>query len=162
MVKQLHLLLILFGSLATLSIPLLQAQNAATENSILGKWINEDQTTVVEFYKEGNTVSGRIVWLKNNNQAIDEKNNNPKLQNRPLRGINLVASALYNGTNQTWEKGVIYDYQNGLNYNCQMWLTNATTPAELHIKTYGYLSLFGTTTVWYRPPQNHPIYKGSH
>ena len=160
MAKLVHLIIFLCCSLTIFfAIPSI-AQSVATENVILGKWIDKEQSTVLEFYKEGNTVSGRIVWLNNDKPATDLHNDNPQLQNRPLRGINMVASALYNGSSQIWEKGTIYDYQNGTTYNCQMWLANPNPP-ELHIKMYGYLPIFGTTSVWYRPSKNHPIYKGS-
>lgn len=136
-----------------------QPSTAQNAQQILGKWINEDNSLVLEFYQKGDSYFARIAWLQNNNDRLDSNNGNEKLKTRRLRGSDMVVNALFDSERQEWNDGKLYDFEQGTTYNCQIWV-DAKQPNVLYIKGYGYFSVWGITTAWTRPTQSHAVYKG--
>ena len=156
--KSVHLFLAILFMFAqsTFATQPTAAQNA---QQILGKWINEDNSLVLEFYQKGESYFARIAWLQNNNDQLDSNNSNEKLKTRRLRGSDMVVNALFDPEKQQCNDGKLYDFERGTTYNCQIWL-DAKQPDQLFIKGYGYFSVLGSTTTWKRPTQTHAVYKG--
>lgn len=107
-------------------------------DAIIGKWKSEDQKTIVEIFKTGNTFSGKIVWQANPNDAkgnprTDIENPDPAKRSRPLMGLTVV----YNLTFEEgfWQDGEIYNSQNGETYDVEIWLEGNNT-LKLKISWY--------------------------
>ena len=120
---------------------------AQSENAILGVWYNTEKTAKVEILKKGSAFIGKIVWLKDPNPggkpAVDKDNPDPKLQYRPLMGLNLLEGLKFDSG--IWEDGTIYDPKTGKTYSCQVKLKSKDV---LEVKGYIGFSLIGRTVEW--------------
>lgn len=120
------------------------------QEEILGKWQDEEGTTIIEIYEENGLYNGRIVWLLDSldiqgNKILDVYNDNTSLRSRKLIGIDLIYGFQY--YDGYWRKGKIYDYHSGRTYNGRIVVKD-----ELRLSGYyGVLSFLGRTTKWSRP-----------
>lgn len=146
---QLYFYLVFFSTFYSIALP--------AQDRILGKWTNESKDIVLEIYKEGNTFFGKIAWLKDEvvTQA-ESRTNRPQSAKRILCGLDILANMSYKEEN-LWENGQLYDFRTNRTQNCQLWL-DKDDPNLLYIKTYNLIALLGTTTVWQRPANTHPVY----
>jgi uncharacterized protein (DUF2147 family) len=120
-------------------------------DSVLGTWFNGSKESKIEIFKCNDRYCGRIVWLKEPNNAeglpkIDKNNPDTKLQNRPVLGMVLMRDFIYGGDN-VWDKGEIYDPKSGKTYSCKMALVN---PNRLDVRGFLGISLIGRTDTWTR------------
>jgi len=137
-------------SLVALSLP--------AANAVAGKWKTDGGKSLVEITAtpEG-VLSGRIVWLREplyldpkqgpvGSTKVDRHNPDPALRSKPLLGLRILDG--FTATAEgVWEKGTIYDPENGKTYKCRMKLTG---PDRLEVRGYIGISLIGRTTVWTR------------
>jgi uncharacterized protein (DUF2147 family) len=117
----------------------------------LGVWLTGSKKGHVQIYKQGDNYFGKIIWLKEPNDAtgkakLDSKNSDAKLQSRPIIGMINLSGFKYEGEN-VWESGKIYDPENGKLYSAKMTLNNAN---QLSVRGYIGISLIGRTDVWTR------------
>jgi uncharacterized protein (DUF2147 family) len=129
----------------------LHAQNA---DAILGKWMDENQETIIEIYKPANQnfYNGRVVWVKDSLGSFGEGlrdvlNDNTELRSRKVLGTNMLEGFVWDDTD-TWRKGEIYYYQTGNDYNGKIYLNE-----EGQLKLKGYYSVLfflGRTKTWNR------------
>lgn len=129
----------------------------AQDNRILGKWVNNEQSMVIEVYREGSSYSGKIAWLQQGNSTADANNSSTELQTRQVQGIKMLTNFMYSSTAHAWENGTLYDYRNGRSYSCQMWFEGDNADV-LYIRSYVGLPFLGTTTQWQHPTATHPVY----
>lgn len=87
-----------------------------TENAILGKWMADDKSVMVEIYKLGTEFHAKVLWFDERlgsgppmNERRDVKNPNPALRNRKLIGMEVLSGLKYNPRNKCWEHGKIYE-----------------------------------------------------
>lgn len=128
----------------------------AGPDDVLGVWKSEGEKSHVEIYKCGGAYCGRIVWLKEpvcdgsdgpaGAAKTDRNNPDPARKGRPIIGLQIMEGFTAAGGNR-WEKGTIYDPENGRTYNCRMKLAS---PERLEVRGYIGISLVGRTTVWTR------------
>jgi uncharacterized protein (DUF2147 family) len=145
--------LILFVCLVTIMLlPLAAfAQKAAPGDAILGKWFNAEKDAKIEIYKSDGKYFGKIVWLKFPNDEkgkpkTDIENPDPKLQNRPKMGLVILTGLNYKSDN-SYEKGRIYDPKSGKTYSCQ---TEIIDKGKMKLRGYIGVSLIGRTSEWVR------------
>jgi uncharacterized protein (DUF2147 family) len=131
---------------------------AADEDNIIGLWNTPENDCKIEIFKCGNKYCGRIVWLKEpyypadddggmaGRPIVDRENRNPDLRTRPLIGLQIVEGLTYVGKN-VWEKGTIYNPDDGKIYKCKMTLS-ATT--RLEVRGFIGIPLLGGTSIWTR------------
>lgn len=143
-----------------LALTCAQILSAATADSIVGTWVTTDGKGHVQIVKDGDTFSGKIVWLAEPNYTagdsegtvgtpkIDHNNPAPELRKRPILGLPLLHGFTYSGEN-VWEKGMIYDPENGKLYKCKLTLIS---PNQLEVRGFIGFSLLGRTVVWTRAP----------
>ncbi len=136
-------------SISLLSLSLSFAQNAA--DACLGTWLTGSKKGHVQVYKQGEKYYGKIIWLKEPNNAdgkpkLDIKNNDSKKQSQPIMGLVNLRDFTFKGDN-VWEDGKIYDPENGKEYSCKMTLNNAN---QLSVRGFVGISLIGRTDVWIR------------
>jgi uncharacterized protein (DUF2147 family) len=122
----------------------------ANPNIALGVWFTQNKDAKIEIFKEGNTFSGKIVWLKepleNGKIKTDEKNPDKKLVGQPILGIKLMTKFEFKGDNY-YDNGKVYDPESGKTYSCNMKVNNK---GELEVRGYLGISLFGRTETWTR------------
>lgn len=131
---------------------------AGGEDRILGLWNTSKNDCKIEIFKCGDKYCGRITWLKEpfypadddggmaGKPMVDRENPSPGLRDRPLIGLQLMEGFSYIGQN-VWEKGTIYNPDNGKTYKCKMTLS---APNRLEVRGFIGISLFGGTSVWTR------------
>ena len=141
---------------------------AADEDKILGLWNTSENDCKIEIFKCGGKYCGRIVWLKEpvyradddegmaGRPVVDRKNPNPNLRSRPLIGLQLIEGFIYSGKN-VWEKGTIYDPDNGRTYRCKMILS---APNRLEVRGFVGIPLLGATSVWTRQTESSVVPRG--
>ncbi len=134
--------------LTAFSLPVL----ANDTDTLMGYWKTGDGKAIVQIYKKGEQFFGKIVWLAEPNDPQtgapkkDGKNEDEKLQSRPLLGMENLTNFKYIEKG-VWEDGKIYDPKSGETYSCTLKLTDANT---LDVRGYVGISLFGRTDTWKR------------
>lgn len=125
----------------------------AQADKILGIWYNEPKDAKIEVYKKGDLYFGKIIWLKNNANDMggsprqDLKNPDPKKQQRPIVGINIVTDLKWDSEDEEWNDGEIYDPRSGNTYSVYAQLESEN---KLFLKGYIGFSLIGRSTYWTR------------
>ncbi len=117
-------------------------------DAIVGVWLTQDEDGKIEIYKKEGKYYGKLIWGKELKDAdgklkLDKENPDKELRSRTLKGLVLLKGFIYNGDNE-WEKGKIYDPQNGKTYNCTMELSGD----ELKVTGYIGFSWIGRTVTW--------------
>jgi len=126
----------------------------ADPGEVLGVWKTDGDKSRLEFFKCGEKLCAKVVWLKvpkyidSNDGPVgtlktDRKNPNPALRKRPILGLQ-VMSGLTNIGGNRWGNGTCYDPESGKNYRCSMELVSST---RLKLRGYIGISLFGRTYI---------------
>ena len=128
------------------------AQKVNTD-ALLGMWLTGSQKAIVTIYKEGAKYCGKITWLKtptyeDGKAKVDKNNPDKKLQSTPMMGLNLLKDFVFDGENK-WEKGTIYDPDNGKLYSCKITMIDND---KLDVRGFVGISMLGRTQTWIRIP----------
>ncbi len=133
---------------------IVHAQNKKNPaDNILGRWMSQKKSGIIEIYKHGAKFYGKLVWIKDSidNQTKqpkkDKKNPDIKSQSRELKGLVLLNSFQYVGENN-YKEGNIYDPESGKIYSCKMHLSEDLE--KLEIRGFVGISLIGRTESWSR------------
>jgi uncharacterized protein (DUF2147 family) len=138
---------------------------AADEDKILGLWNTQKNDCKIEIFKSGSKYCGRIAWLKEplypadddggmaGRPIVDRENPNPNLRSRTLIGLQLIEGFTYIGNNG-WEKGTIYNPDNGKTYKCKMILSALN---RLKVRGFIAIPLLGATSIWTRQAESPVI-----
>lgn len=149
-VKLLALTAILFFSASSLAND--------TGDRLLGYWLTENDKATVEIYRQGEVYFGKIIALKEplypqghesglaGKAKIDRNNPDSAKQSQPIIGLNMLRDFVYVADNK-WQKGKIYDPENGKEYDCNIKFSAENT---LAVRGFIGLTLFGRTTEWRR------------
>ena len=126
------------------------SQTAEAE-ALVGLWAPSSGKARVQIYKKGDKYSGRIVWLKEPNDAagkakLDRNNPDEELRKKPLLGYVMLKDFVYKSKN-LWEEGTIYDPENGSTYSCNIELIDSNT---LEVRGFIGVAIFGRTDTWKR------------
>lgn len=124
--------------------------SGAAPGDILGPWQNAEGDSQVEFFRCGDKICGKIIWLKVpyyidskdgpvGKTKVDRKNPDPALRNRPILGLPVMKDLTAQGANR-WGGGTCYDPESGKSYKCKMHLKS---PNRLELRGYIGISLFG-------------------
>lgn len=147
--------------LLTAAAPAVAAQPGA--DAVLGLWATapdaEDGNAHVEVYLEDGRYHGRLVWLEKPRYnpgdpmageiKVDRENPDPALRDRLLEGLVIVQGFRYAGDGK-WDKGTIYDPDNGKTYKSTMRLDGDV----LKVRGFIGFSLLGRTSEWTRLAQD--------
>ena len=119
-------------------------------DAILGEWLTAEGKAKVQIYRCDSLFCGKIVWLKepikNGKEAVDDKNPDPALQNKPVIGLVIVWGFSFDGEDE-WTGGKVYDPESGSTYRGKMTLKD---PHTLRLRGYVLAPLLGRTEVWTR------------
>lgn len=135
---------------------LLTATNTlgAGSSEILGSWRTQGGDSLLELFRCGRDVCGRIVWLKQPKYIdradgpvgatkVDRQNPDPALRDRPILGLQVIEGLTPRGDDR-WAGGTCYDPESGKSYRCKMHLAS---PRRLEVRGYIGISLIGRTFV---------------
>jgi uncharacterized protein (DUF2147 family) len=137
---------------STLLFMMLAAIPAGAQNPTpVGIWEDSSERVLVRISPCGNRLCGKIVWFRwpNDDQGlplVDLKNVDPSLQTRPLLGLKILYG-LHLDDDGKWTGGKIYNPDDGVDYNAQMWIQDDGT---LRVRLYELFPLFGETQIWAR------------
>jgi uncharacterized protein (DUF2147 family) len=116
----------------------------------LGRWLTESKRGVIEIYRCGEALCGRLVWMiepvRRGAPALDDNNPEPALRQRRLCGLTMLGGFRAAEPGH-WEEGWIYDPDSGKTYHA----TLALDGEALHLRGYVGIPLFGETQTWTRP-----------
>ena len=128
----------------TLLLTLFSVPDARASAPIEGRYWTEDKKGIIELYRSGGAVHGRILWRS---QALrDENNPDPALRDRSLIGITFLND--FSPAHGQWRGGTVYSADNGRTYRGRLWLEQGGQV----LKMRGFLgvSLFGRTATFLR------------
>ena len=123
-------------------------------DEILGIWLNEDEDAHIQIYKKEGKYFGKIIWLlepldeDTGEPKLDDENEDETLRTRPVMGLQLLKDFEFDGEDE-WEKGKIYDPNNGKTYSCYIEFKDETKDL-LKVRGYIGFSMIGRTTYWTR------------
>jgi uncharacterized protein (DUF2147 family) len=126
----------------------------AGPSDIFGSWKTAGGDSRLEFFRCGEKICGKIVWLKEptyidkkdgpvGTTKVDRKNPNPALRKRPILGLQVMKGLKAKGNNR-WGNGTCYDPETGKSYKCKMQLVS---PGRLELRGYIGVSLIGRNFV---------------
>ncbi len=143
----------LFLALTLASAPL-AAQAAAP---LTGVWLDESGRAGIDIEPCGDSVCGRISWLKvplndKGEPKVDIHNPQPELQGRKICGLEMLSGFAPDGSGG-WEKGLIYDPATGKTYKSNM---HVMENGNLSVRGYVGIPLFGQSQTWTRPAAQLP------
>ena len=122
----------------------------AVPDDILGSWTTEGGDSRLEFFRCGEKICGKIVWLKEPKYIsskdgpvgaikVDRKNPDPALRHRPILGLQILKGLAAKG-DKRWGNGTCYDPETGKSYKCKMQLEAS---GRLKLRGYIGVSLIG-------------------
>lgn len=121
-------------------------------DKIVGIWWNDKKTSKIEVKVENGKYIGTVIYINpdkyvNGEPEKDFNNPDPKLQSRSRVGLQILSSLTYNAADKEWQKGRIYDPDNGKTYDCFAWFED--DPNVLYLKGYVVgIKWLGRSTTW--------------
>ena len=145
----------LFALIGMMILPMMQVQaQDVNPDAVLGKWNTIDDETgrkksVVEIYKEGNKLYGKIIELfrlpdEDPDPICDECDEDDPRYNKKLIGMVILEGLEWD--DDEWDDGTILDPKNGKVYSCKLWLKDG----KLQVRGYLGFSLIGRSQTWLR------------
>ena len=142
--------------LAGLALCLFVASTPAlASKNVTGIWFDDTGKGAVELYRCGNSVCGKIFWLrravnKAGKPLRDAYNPSHVHRKRPICGLRVIwgTRAQRDGS---WDGGRIYDPKVGKSYDVAIEQVDAK---RLRITGYLGTKLFGKSFIWRRAPAN--------
>ena len=122
-----------------------------TNADVVGQWYNAEKDAVITLFEDGQTVSGKITWMKfpndeNGNPKTDPLNPDEKLRARARMGMVMMSGFAYDEDN-VWDDGELYDPKKGKTYSGMVTLKDANT---LDLRGYIGFSFIGRSSTWTR------------
>lgn len=141
--------------------PATAAEARSAADAIVGTWLTEageqGGKARVEIARDGDSYTGRIVWLEEprfesgehqGEEKRDLENPDAALRERAILGLAILEGFTYEG-DDTWGGGTVYDPANGKTYKAKLYL-DGRGDSTLEIRGYVGIPLFGRTTTWKR------------
>jgi uncharacterized protein (DUF2147 family) len=117
------------------------------QHPLTGTWLTGNKLGKIEVSHKNGKYEARIIWLEvpeyEGKPATDRYNENPKLRNRALLGLNLFGDMKLNKDGKL--VGPVYDPYRGKIFHCEIWLENKS---KLNVR--GYVGVFYQTKQWSR------------
>lgn len=144
-----------FALLLVIGLGLHAEAQVPQPRQVLGRWLTGSRRGVVEIFSCGQSLCGKLVWLiepiRRGKPAIDDKNPDPALRQRPLCGL-VILGGFRHTEPQRWTDGWIYDPDSGDTYHATIFLESA---GLLKLRGYVGIPLFGETQIWTRPDSRY-------
>ncbi|NQU35554.1 MAG: DUF2147 domain-containing protein [Bacteroidetes bacterium] len=145
----------LFALIGMMILPMMQVQaQDVNPDAVLGKWNTIDDETgrkksVVEIYKEGDKLYGKIVELfrlpdEDPDPICDDCDEDDPRYNQKVLGMVILEGLEWD--EDEWDDGTIMDPKNGKVYSCKLWIKDG----DLQVRGYLGFSLIGRSQTWIR------------
>jgi uncharacterized protein (DUF2147 family) len=121
-----------------LSQLVLFSQNKAED--ILGFYMSPSGKSILKIYESNGKYHGKPVWMKNP-EKLDVKNPDKTKQSQKIMGSLIIRDFVFDGS-KTWNKGFIYDPENGKTYDCKI---TRDEKGNLNVRGFIGVSLIGRT-----------------
>ncbi len=112
-------------------IPILMAALLAagpSPDTVIGTWHSPIKNGTIQISKCGSSICGTLLNgddIRANPNARDANNSDPKLQNRPLKGLQILSG--FTRGDGDWENGQVYDPSKGKTYSGKITPKDANT-----------------------------------
>jgi len=119
----------------------------ASARDLTGIWATGTEGGRVQIYRCGNALCGRVVdaaRLRTNPDLTDQRNSDPKLRNRRLKGLVVLES--FTGGPAEWQGGPVYDPETGS--GARKGYLKLLPDGKLELK--GCVAFFCRTKIWTR------------
>ena len=135
----------------TLSLLFSSLIMCSQSHNIEGEWYNEEKDAIITIYKNKNTYSGKITWMKFPNDGnglpkTDPLNQDETKRKRKRMGMIIMYNFKYDENNE-WDNGEIYDPKSGKTYSGTITMSSKD---KLDLRGYVGISWFGRTSHWTR------------
>lgn len=139
-------------AMVTLAVAPGRADPPAPVEAVLGPWLVEDGSAVIEVEACGETLCGLVYWSKDletpsGADSRDTLNPDKSLRSRPICGLTIIKGLAREGA-ASWGGGTVYDPESGLTFNAEMRLE---PNGRLRFRGYVAIPLLGGSQVWSRP-----------
>lgn len=138
--KKLYTTLILLSLILTIS-------NAQECDRIIGKWKTQKGRAVFNIFKKGNEYNGNYAWI-NDKDYLDKNNPDKSLRKTKIFDTTPLKHLIYNEKKKRWNKGRIYNAEDGKTYSCHCTISDDNT--KMYFRGYIGVALLGQTHVWTR------------
>ena len=121
----------------------------ADRSAVEGRWLTQEGDGWIRIALVGDSLEGSIAGEppgSPSERELDDRNPDPALRNRPLKGLNILTGFEYAGEGH-WKNGTVYDPNNGKTYKCSITLIDDNT---LKLRGYIGISLLGRSETWTR------------
>lgn len=122
------------------------------QEEIVGIWYNDIKSTQIEIKNVDGDYRGKIIWLETTTNSdgssprLDEYNPDEDLAKSELLGTTILHNLSWDEASKSWEKGLIYDPNNGKTYRCSCRLGDK---GELYLKGFVLgLPWLGRSSTW--------------
>jgi len=136
--------------LSLVAIAFASLNSWADETDVSGRWLSGDGDGWIRLELTADGLIGTIDGSPNTQEGDpirrDDKNPDPALRGRPLKGLAVLTGFEFDGENR-WVNGKIYDPNSGNTYKATVTLVDNDT---LKVRGYIGISLFGRTETWSR------------
>ena len=115
-----------------------------------GVWLTPGGKSHVEIAPCGSRLCGRIVWLREPNNAQgrplrDARNKDESLRSRPILGLPLLTGLPQEPEDGVWDDGDIYNPEDGKTYSSELEMKDQDT-----LKVSGCVWFFCQSQIWKR------------
>lgn len=135
----------------TLLLSMFVSLESRAEPPIEGRYWTEDKKGIVELYRAGSELRGRVLWRAE--PLLDENNPDPNLRGRSMIGATFLSG--FTQADSSWQHGSVYSADNGRTYRGKLWLED--NGQVLKMRGYVGLSLFGRTASFQRLSLNESV-----
>ena len=128
------------------------AQSISPKERICGKWENKDKTLRIQVYLQKGEFLSKILWFSDTegkpmNYWKDRRNQDPKLRNRTILGMNILRDLKYDADKGTWENGKVYDSKHGKEWNAS---ASIDKKGLLKVRGYWHFKWIGKSMIFHR------------
>lgn len=124
-------------------------------SDVTGEWATKGMQSIIDVHPcaaNRDTLCGTIVWLwdpvdKDGEPYRDDKNADPNLRTRTIRGMEIMSDFKPKGDGATWIDGGIYNPEDGRTYGASFRLR---APGVVELEGCA-LGLFCGSQIWRRP-----------
>lgn len=119
------------------------------DKAILGNWVNEDSTQIVNIYKQNKHYFAKLVYLNDENAPIllDIENNDESLRKRKVLNAVVWSDFEYLADKNMWKFGSIYNYKTGNSYKGKIQIEDKVLKLTGY---YGFFFFLAKTQKWYK------------
>jgi uncharacterized protein (DUF2147 family) len=144
--------------LALAALLMLPAAARADGQSVLGLWLVQEKSGIVEIHPCGAALCGRLAWLRQPLRADglikrDDRNPDPALRARTICGMDMLTGFKPAGPDE-WDGGRAYDPNDGSTYHAEM---RVEPDGTLRLRGYIGIPLLGKSQIWTRAPADTPL-----